>query len=292
MAYQTLPSFSITNYKVFDSAKTKSLSRFRKEHMVAVYEFEFYTEDCEGGHWLDDVYYPVKKGACFLAKPGQRLRSEFPYKCCFLNIETEDKALCQVFDRLPSYFQLIDYQQIVDYLHTMVALENPHTIVGKLQLQSYACRIIARMVRYCQNAQFDQRGTVLHQQNLLKVDRYIREHFAEEINVHDLAKMCNLDPTYFHKLYTAAFGMTPAKRILMRRINTAKRGLISDKLTLEELAAQCGFSSQSYFCYRFKQVTGMTPLQYRDAQLTKGMEPEEEKLISQEQRKPLATSGE
>lgn len=287
-----MPNFYVTNFKVFDSSKIKNSRRMRLNHIVTVYEFEFYTEDCEGGHWLDGVFYPVKKGMCFLAKPGQQMCTELPYKCAFINIRTEDDALREVLDSLPSCFMMMDCQQIVDYLHTMVALENPHTIVGQLQLQSYACRILARMVRYCQNARTDQRGAVLHRQNLLKVDTYIREHFPEELNVKDLAKMCNLDPTYFHKLYTAAFGLTPAKRILMWRINAAKRGLISDKLTLEELAAQCGFSSQSYFCYRFKQVTGMTPLQYRDSELKKGMDSKKEKLISREQRKPLATSDE
>ena len=262
-------SFSITNYKVFDSTKVKSAKNSRWDKMVTVYEFEFYTEDCEGGHWLDGVYYPVKKGTCFLAKPGQRLRSVFPYKCSFLNISTEDKALCEVLDKLPPFFVVMDSRRIVEYIHTMVALENPHTLVGRLQLQSYACRIIARMVRYCQNIQMDQRGTLLHQQNLLMVDRYIRDHIAEELNVEKLAKMCNLDPTYFHKLYTAAFGTTPAKRILKHRINAAKRGLIAGELPLEELAARCGFSSQSYFCYRFKQVTGKTPLQYRDEELSR-----------------------
>lgn len=268
------PAFSVTNYNVFDSSKFKASKKMRGEHMVTVYEFEFYTQDCEGGHWLDGVFYPVKKGTCFLARPGQRLRTEFPYTCCFLNIRTEDKALREVFDGLPTFFPLVDYQRIVDYMHTMVALENPHSLVGQLQLQSYASRIIARMVRYCQTASVDHRATVLHRQNLLMIDRYIREHLSEDLSVERLARMCNLDATYFHKLYTAAFGITPAKRISDFRINAAKRGLIAGRLSLGELAAQCGFTSQSYFCYRFKQVTGMTPLEYRDAQLGMGKETE------------------
>lgn len=266
------PQFIITNYNVFDSNRLKSTKKLRVDHLVAVYEFEFYTEDCEGGHWLDGMFYPVKKGMCFLAKPGQHLRTELPYKSCFLNIRTDDKDLREMFDALPSSFAMVDYQKVVDYLHTMLALEDPNAITGRLMLQSYACRILARLERYCQNTSFDSRGTVLHQQNLLTIDRYIREHIAEELTVGNLAKMCNLDPTYFHKLYTAAFGVTPAKRILNYRMNAAKRGLISGRIPLDELASQCGFTSQSYFCYRFKQVTGMTPLEYRDAQLGQGKE--------------------
>lgn len=269
-------SFSITNFKVFDSGKFKNYEHLRMERMVSVYEFEFYTEDCEGGHWLDGVYYPVKKGMCFLAKPGQNMRTVFPYKCSFLDIRTDSPELMEAFDKLPSNFAVLDQRRIVEYIHTMVALENPHTIVGQLQLKSYACRIIARMMRYCRDGHLDQRGTILHQQNLLRVDAYMRDHLAEDLSVRKLAQMCNLDPTYFHKLYTGAFGMTPAKRLLQFRINAAKRLLLTGENSLEDVAAQCGFSSQSYFCYRFKQITGKTPMQYRDAVLSRDQETEED----------------
>lgn len=270
-----MPDFTITNYNVFDSDKMKTRRKIRLSNMVSSYELEFYTEDCEGGHWLDGVYYPVRKGACFLAKPGQQLRAELPYKCCFLNIRTEDQSLRELLDGLPSYFMMVDYQRVVEYLHTMVALEAPKTIAGQLQVQSYACRILARLERYRQMGSFNQRGTVLHRQNLLMIDRYIREHLSEDLSVERLAQMCNLDATYFHKLYTAAFGITPAKRILGFRISAAKRGLIAGRVSLGELALQCGFTSQSYFCYRFKKETGMTPLEYRDAQLGMGKDVQE-----------------
>ena len=58
-----------------------------------------------------------------------------------------------------------------------------------------------------------------------------------------------------------------ACRILSFRIAAAKTGLLERKVTLGELAGKCGFSSQTYFCYKFKQVTGMTPLQYRSYML-------------------------
>ena len=260
-------SFNLANFKVFDSSKVKNPKTLRMERMVSVYEFEFYTEDCQGGHWLDGVFYPVEKGACFLAKPGQRIRTVFPYKCAFVDFSTEDKELIDLFDNLPSYFMPMDFGKMVDYLHRMVAMGNTRLLEEKMQIYSYACRIIARLDRYRQRTPYTSRGTIPHQQGLLMIDRYMREHLSEDLSVKRLAKMCSLDPTYFHKLYTAAFGITPTKRLLQYRIAAARKGLLAGDISLEELAAACGFSSQSYFCYRFKQVTGQTPLQYRDEQL-------------------------
>ena len=97
----------------------------------------------------------------------------------------------------------------------------------------------------------------------------MREHVSEQLSLNELAKMSNLDPTYFHKLYTAAFGATPAQRLLRYRIKVAKTGLLSGNISLSDLAEKCGFSSQTYFCYKFRQATGMTPTQYREQMLSR-----------------------
>ncbi|MBQ8796577.1 MAG: helix-turn-helix transcriptional regulator [Oscillospiraceae bacterium] len=61
--------------------------------------------------------------------------------------------------------------------------------------------------------------------------------------------------------------MSPAQRLLRYRIKAAKRGLLSGNVSPSDLAEKCGFSSQSYFCYKFRQGTGMTSTQYRDEML-------------------------
>ena len=81
--------------------------------------------------------------------------------------------------------------------------------------------------------------------------------------------MANLSPVYFHKLFRAHLGMTPAAFVLSCRIAKAKALLKTGELTIGEITSQCGFSSQAYFNYKFKEVTGETPLQYRKARLSR-----------------------
>ena len=47
-----------------------------------------------------------------------------------------------------------------------------------------------------------------------------------------------------------------------RRIKKAIDLLFTNNYQLSEIAYECGFSSQSYFCYAFKRYTGTTPKQY------------------------------
>lgn len=260
------PNFLINNFGAFDYYLSKTPCDPKNVHRVSIYEFEFYTEKRPGGLHIDGVFYPSSRGGCVLTKPGQMQGVESPYKGYYLNIVTQDPELCDMLDHLPTSFTIWNMGQIVKLIQKMIATEEQDSLAGRMLLQSYACRILSQLSQYRSNP---NSSALQHQKMLLKVDQYIREHLSEELPLAKLAKVCNLDATYFHKMYTAAFGCTPAQRILGFRIAAAKTGLIESKISLSELADRCGFSSQTYFCYKFKQVTGLTPMQYRNAILSR-----------------------
>ena len=71
-----------------------------------------------------------------------------------------------------------------------------------------------------------------------------------------------------HKLFTEYYGITPSDYILKIRISAAKQLLITKDDSIARIAADCGFSSQSYFNYSFKKQTGLSPLKYRKKMLS------------------------
>lgn len=257
--------FSILRFGIYESAKSvrEAEKETSPERMTAYYEFEFYTEDYPGGRSIDGTDYFAKRGCCALVKPGQRQAMRSPYKCCFLNLATQDAELCALLDHLPNYFPLWNLDEVVELIQKMVTVEPVHALTYRALLQGYACRIIAILSQYRQTSAETAAGALRHQVALMAVDQYMREHLSEPLTLEKLAKQCNLDPTYFHKLFSASYGRTPAQQLLNYRIMAAQRGLIADDLPMHELAARCGFSSQTYFGYKFKQVVGMTPTQYR-----------------------------
>lgn len=258
--------FSVRNFGTFASARDER--KAGKERLMVNYEFEFYTENCQGGPVIDGEFYQVRQGMVSLPKPGQAVQMQHPYKCYFLNIETADPELQALFDSLPELFSVWNMDEVIDHLQQMMLLKPVNTLHKQLRLQSHACSIIAILSRCGQNKEQSDRNIFQHRKILVMVDKYMRSHISEPLSLNDLAKMSNLDPTYFHKLYTAAFGATPAQRLLRYRIQKAKTGLLSNSVSLNDLAEKCGFSSQTYFCYKFRQVTGMTPTQYRQKMLT------------------------
>lgn len=259
--------FRVTNYSAYDSAVHKKTVTSKKERMVSSYEFELYPEDCTGGLTINGKDYTARKGCFSLTKPGWWQKMRLPYKCYFFNIYTEDETLCELLDALPEYGVLWDMDEAVKVFHELLRVENRNSPENVLLVDSCVCKLLSMLLRTGSADGFRESGALSHRRVLQQVDRYIREHYTEELTLNELAEQCSLHPNYFHRLYTAAFGQTPAQRILSCRIGAAKMLLLTQNYPMNEIASRCGFSSQTYFGYKFKEVMGTTPLQYRKKHL-------------------------
>lgn len=264
------PYFTVVNYGVYDSSVINIKKTHLQDRLISAYEFEFYAEDSPGGICINSKRYPAKKGCFTCSKPGQIQKMVLPYKCYFCNICTQDEALCELLDHLPEFSVLWNMDEVVEIFHEMLTIESTGLLENCLQLEGCVCRIISLVARSRSFA--PEKGadnTLLHRKNLQMADKYIREHYAEDLSLEALASRYSLHPNYFHRLYTAAYGKTPAQRILSCRIAAAKTALLTGNKSVSEIAAECGFSSQTYFGYKFKEVTGFSPLQYRKRMLGK-----------------------
>lgn len=245
-----LPHFSLSNFGVIQVSKKSSEQRIR------FYELEFYTEDHPGGTVTDGVFRAAKKGHYCLYRPGQVQRLVGPYRCYYLNISTQDPILCDFFDSLPDSGPVWNMDQVVEQIRKMQRTEDKESLAGRLRLEACAAQVLSLLAQH-------PTGVLVHREELVRADRYIREHLAEDLSLKRLAQISNLDPTYFHKLYTRVYGKTPAQRVLSRRITAAQIALEEGSLSIAEIAAACGFSSQAYFASKFREVTGKSPTGYR-----------------------------
>ena len=264
------PSFFIEESGVFDSHVKFPKASVTTERTVECYELEFYVTDTPGKTWLNGRWYPLLRGTFICAKPGAVRKSRLPFRCYYIHLQTEDPGLCSMLDRLPDIFPLAQKRELTDLWNQMVTLDVEGRPEDRLLLYSCVLQVIHRICHQWQTTRdVTAERVFLHQKKLLFLEQYIREHLSEDLNLGGLAALCNLSPTYFHSVFTDFFRKTPAQYILDCRITAAKAGLLTGNYSLAELAADCGFSSQSYFCYKFRQVTGQTPLQYRRENLGK-----------------------
>lgn len=249
-----LPHFSLSNFGVSHVKNTR-----KEASPIRFYELEFYTEDYPGGTITDGVFRAARKGYYSLYRPGQMQRLIAPYRCYYLNISTQDSMLCDFFDGLPDTGAIWNMDEILEQIRKMQRTEDKETLSGRLRLEACAAQVLSLLAREPAAA-----GSVqVHREELARADRYIREHLSEDLSLKKLAQVSNLDPTYFHKLYTRVYGKTPAQRVLSRRITAAQIALEEGNLSVAEIAAQCGFTSQTYFAAKFREITGKSPTAYR-----------------------------
>ncbi|WP_066685693.1 AraC family transcriptional regulator [Caulobacter sp. CCH9-E1] len=81
--------------------------------------------------------------------------------------------------------------------------------------------------------------------------------------VSELAAACRLSNGYFIKAFKQTFGATPRRWRLLLRVEQAKNLLVSNDLTIAEIALTCGFADQSHLTRVFGQIVGVPPARWR-----------------------------
>ena len=227
------------------------------------YEFEFYTEDSTGGTVNDGVFRPARKHYYSLVRPGQHQKLVAPYRCYFINFATTDPELCEFFDRMPDTGPVWDMDAVVATLREMLEVQDRKSLEGRLWVEGCAGKLLSLLTRQMPTDGETRRGALRHRDTLRTVDRYIREHPEEDLSLKRLGELSCLEPTYLQKLYTAAYGRTPAQRTVDMRITAARIALMEEDTPVGEIAARLGFSSQAYFTMTFKKLMHMTPSAFR-----------------------------
>ncbi len=92
---------------------------------------------------------------------------------------------------------------------------------------------------------------------------YVFSHYREGVQLADLAAAVNLHPVYCAKLFKQHEGETVGAFINRLRLTRAVAQLESTEET-SDVAADLGLS-EYYFSRWFRQMTGLTPTDYRDA---------------------------
>lgn len=94
--------------------------------------------------------------------------------------------------------------------------------------------------------------------------KHFENNYYKEFNVTTLANMLGISRAHFTTAFTKRTGQTPYNYLLNVRITHAKEYLTKTKMSVTEVAYSVGFSSLERFSEMFKQVTGLSPLAYRN----------------------------
>lgn len=93
---------------------------------------------------------------------------------------------------------------------------------------------------------------------------YIYKNFGDpELDNKEIADSANISQIYLQKEFVKYIGQPPRKFLQKIRINTAAEMLMSKNLSVSDIAQSVGYASVYHFSRAFKNMTGISPLQYR-----------------------------
>lgn len=92
---------------------------------------------------------------------------------------------------------------------------------------------------------------------------YINREPGHPFKIEELARMCHISETHFRRVFLEYMKMPPVKYINFIRIRRACDELTRTDDFINAIAGRAGFSSLSSFNRNFRQITGLSPQQFR-----------------------------
>lgn len=96
-----------------------------------------------------------------------------------------------------------------------------------------------------------------------QMKRLIKAYLSENITLTHLAALTNYSEAHLNRIFRKAEGVSVHAYINQKRLDAARKLLLTTDLRIGDIAALCGFDTASYFVRFFKKATDTTPQQFR-----------------------------
>lgn len=100
-----------------------------------------------------------------------------------------------------------------------------------------------------------------------KIYHYIMKNFKHNISLEVIADLINMTPTSFSRYFKSRVNKSFSDFLKELRIDYARKLLNENKISINSVSYEAGYTTLSNFNKQFKEVTGKTPLQYRNEYL-------------------------
>ncbi|MGP9810230.1 helix-turn-helix domain-containing protein [Rhodopseudomonas sp. NSM] len=106
-------------------------------------------------------------------------------------------------------------------------------------------------------------GVGLARWQLNRVMIHIEAHLEAGVRIRDLASLTNLSAGHFARAFRQSVGVPPRNFLIERRVERAKKLMLSTDWPLSEIALACGLSDQAHLSRIFRRYVGITPNAWR-----------------------------
>jgi AraC family transcriptional regulator, transcriptional activator of pobA len=290
-AKKSIPIYSIDRFKkksghpeqyeieIFDRNRDFKVTY---PHRHDFYEILFITQG-NGKHTIDFHEYKIQPNTIFFLSPGQihELKLSEDIKG-YIFLFTSEFYLLNKQDRnhlleLPFFYSISSRNpplhleksadsELLISLFKQACHENDRNLADSPELIRSILDIILIICKRLYPVQAEgskRKGHLL----VKKFKQLIEEKYQENISVKEYAAFLAVTANHLSETVKSITGRKSTDLINDKMILEIKRMLMHTELGVSEIAYQLNFSDQSYFSKYFKNVTGMSPIEFRNKSL-------------------------
>ena len=255
-------------FGIYNSRKIGPDGKISKKRRASMFEIELPLEP-GGISYINNESHPITTDLIICAKPGQLRCTKFPYQCYYIHMLVPDPKLAAMVSQLPDFLPIQNRSQYEALFNQLCAFHNSHSQEDELLLQSIVLALIHGLLIEAGQQRQGESKKYGHYFDINSVFDYIKRNLCEDLSLENVAAHFSLSAIHFHNLFKKAVGVTLHEYVEEQRLKKAIDLLLTTKLTLTDIAFDCGFSSQSYFSFVFKRKFGVTPRGYAQSIFSK-----------------------
>lgn len=94
--------------------------------------------------------------------------------------------------------------------------------------------------------------------------KYIQDNFAKGLTLEEVSGVAGFSPSYFSTIFRKETGENFSDYLMHIRVEHAKSLLRDSRIRIKDICSQVGYYDYKRFTKKFKELTGVSPKEYRD----------------------------
>ncbi|HWS52509.1 MAG TPA: AraC family transcriptional regulator [Pyrinomonadaceae bacterium] len=153
---------------------------------------------------------------------------------------------------------VFDREAIRRYLEVHAAFEQA---ASSLERQAALLDLLTLLVGRFAEGRAAPRRFGAERLSVARARDYLVARYAENVSLEELARVANLSPFHFSRVFSEQMGMPPHAFQIQLRVERAK-ALLREGWPIPQVALSTGFADQSHLTRHFKRLAVVTPGQY------------------------------
>lgn len=263
---------------VFNCPLEARLMKNRFASLWTEYNFLFYVVDGRKIWHTTEGSYDIQKNSCFFIRKGSFVLEQFfDVGFCVVLFFIPDEFICNTLSPIlkPSPDTSRSYRQVIQMEHAenlagfflsmssyFSSAKEPEEALLELKFRELILTIAGNTANrellhyFC---------ALLHEPRHVSLQRLMSENYCYNLRLEQFARMSNRSLSAFKRDFHRAYGTTPGKWLLERRLAHAKSMLELTNKTISEVAILSGFETLAHFSRSFRQYFGFPPSSVRQS---------------------------